>query len=135
MLVFHVFGVIIWLGTLLVICSMLALVPEEVGVAKERLVMTARRLFHVGANIGAVVAIVFGLLAILAEPEVLKHGWLHVKILLVLILLAVHIRIYVRINQLQDDASQVTRREFSMLHGIVSALLLGILILVMLKPF
>lgn len=114
---------------------MLALVPEEVGVAKERLVMVARRLFHVGANIGAVVAIIFGILAILAEPMVLEHGWLHVKILLVLILLAVHIRIYMRINRLQDDASQVTRREFIVLHGIVSALLLGILILVILKPF
>jgi putative membrane protein len=134
-LVFHVFGVIVWIGTMLVTCTMLALVPEEVGVAKERLILTTRRLYTVGANIGAVVTIVFGILAILAYPQVLAFGWLHVKLLLVLLLIAVHFRIYQRLNRLRLNAAGATRREFSMLHGVVSALLLGILIMVIVKPF
>ncbi|MGH7987839.1 MAG: CopD family protein [Candidatus Binataceae bacterium] len=135
MLVFHIFGVIVWVGTMLVTCTMLALVPAEAGVAKQRLIVTARRLFNVGGNIGALATIIFGILAILAYPQVMAFGWLHVKLLLVLLLIAVHVRIYVRLNGLRLDADSATRREFSMLHGIVSLLLLGILIMVIVKPF
>jgi putative membrane protein len=133
--VFHIFGVILWVGSLLIISSMMALVPEEVGVARERIIVAARRLFHVSSNIGAAVAIIFGIFAILAEPFVLERGWLHVKILLVLGLLAVHIRLYLRIVALENDPGTATRREFSIIHGLVSALLLLILVLVFLKPF
>ena len=37
-IVFHLFGVIIWIGGLLVIASMLSLATEEVGAARERLI-------------------------------------------------------------------------------------------------
>lgn len=97
--------------------------------------MAARRLFNVSANAGAAVAIVFGAFAILAEPTVIESGWLHVKLVLVLLLLGVHVRIYQRITRLQDEPLNATRGEFSMMHGLVSALLLGILLLVFLKPF
>lgn len=134
-LVFHVFGAIVWVGGLLVVSSMLALVPEEVGVAKERAIVIARRLFQVTCNIGAVVTVLFGAFAILAQPMVLNRGWLHVKILLVLVLLGVHVQLYRRIVALGNDPNSATRREFSIMHGIVSALLLAILCLVFLKPF
>ena len=132
---FHIFGVILWVGSLLLISSLMALVPDEVGAARERVIVVARRLFHVSSNIGAAVAIIFGIFAILAEPAVLEQGWLHVKILLVLVMLAVHVRLYLRIIALENDPGAATRREFSIIHGIVSALLLVILFLVFLKPF
>ena len=43
-IVFHLFGVIIWIGGLLVIASMLSLATEEVGAARERLILVSRRL-------------------------------------------------------------------------------------------
>lgn len=135
MLVFHIFGVILWVGSLLLISSLMALVPDEVGVARERVIVVARRLFKVSSNIGAAVAIIFGIFAILAEPAVLAQGWLHVKILLVLVMLAAHVRLNLRIIALENDAGAATRREFSIIHGIISALLLVILFLVFLKPF
>jgi protoporphyrinogen IX oxidase len=134
-LVFHLFGVILWIGSLLVISSLMALVPDEVGVAKERTIVLSRRLFHVNSNIGAVVAIIFGILAILADPGVLAHGWIHAKILLVLVLLGFHLRLYRRIIALENEPGTATRREFSIIHGVVSALLFAILLLVFLQPF
>jgi putative membrane protein len=135
MLVFHMFGVILWVGSLLLISSLMTLVPEEVGVAKERLIVSAQRLFRRSSNIGAAVAITFGVLTILAEPPVIERGWLHVKILLVLVLLAVHVRLYMRIVALENEPASATRREFSIIHGVISILLLMILILAILKPF
>jgi protoporphyrinogen IX oxidase len=134
-LVFHLFGVIVWIGCLLVICSMMALVPDEVGAARERMIVIARRLFHVSSNIGAIVTVVFGIFMVLLNPRVMLHGWMHAKIALVLVLLFFHVKLYRRVIALENDPGSATRREFSMIHAIVSLLLLLILVLVLVKPF
>ncbi len=135
MIVFHLFGVIMWIGSLLVITSMLALVPDEVGAARERIVVAARRLLRVSSNVGAIVAVVFGLVLIALNPVVMRQGWMHAKLALVLVLLFFHFRLYRRVAALENDPGSATRREFSMLHGIISLLLLLILVLVLVKPF
>lgn len=132
---FHLFGVILWIGSLLVISSMMALVPDEVGAARERLIVITRRLFHVSSNIGAIVTVVFGIFVVMLDPSVMMHGWMHAKIALVLVLLFFHVKLYRRVIALESDPGSATRREFSMLHGIVSLLLLLILVLVLVKPF
>ncbi|HTQ23471.1 MAG TPA: CopD family protein [Candidatus Binataceae bacterium] len=134
-IVFHLFGVIIWVGNLLVIASMLSLAAEEVGAARERLILIARRLFQIGCNIGALTTVFFGIVLILLDPSVLMLGWLHAKLVLVLVLLYFHYRLYRRILNLENDPSSASTREFKMIHGFVSALLLGILALAVLRPF
>jgi len=133
-LVFHVFGVILWMGSLLVISSMMAVVPDEVGAARERVIVIARRLFHVSSNIGAIVTVVFGIFLVLLDPRVMMHGWMHAKIALVLVLLFFHVKLYRRVIALESDPGTATRGEFSMIHGVVSLLLLLILILVLVQP-
>jgi putative membrane protein len=133
--VFHLFGVIVWIGNLLVIASMLSLAAEEVGAARERLIGVSRRLFQVGCNIGAVTTILFGILLILLDPAVLMRGWLHAKLVLVLVLIYIHYRLYRRIPNLENDPSGASTREFKMIHGVVSLLVLAILALAVLKPF
>jgi protoporphyrinogen IX oxidase len=134
-LVFHIFGVVFWIGSLLLISRLMALVPGEIGVARERIIVLARRLLMVSANSGAAITIIFGILAITAEPGVLAQGWLHLKLLLVLLMLGVHFRLYQRIQALGEAPLEATRREFSIMHGLVSLLLLGTLVLVLIKPF
>ena len=134
-IVFHLFGVIIWIGGLLVIASMLSLASEEVGAARERLIVVSRRLFQISCNIGALATVFFGIILILLDPAVLMVGWLHTKLVLVLVLLYFHYRLYRRILNLETDPSGASAREFKLIHGIVSALLLAILALAVLKPF
>jgi uncharacterized membrane protein len=66
---------------------------------------------------------------------VLRQGWLHIKLLLVVVIIVMHARLYRRINALEAEPSGANRREFAMTHGILSALLLAILLLVFLRPF
>ena len=134
-LAFHVFGVILWMGSLLVLSSLLGLVAEEVGVSKERFLVAARRLFDISANGGALAAIGFGIWLIFIDPAVLRQGWLHIKLLLVVGIIVMHARLYRRINALESEPSGANRREFAMTHGILSILLLAILLLVFLRPF
>jgi len=134
-IVFNLFGVIIWIGNLLVIASMLSLATEEVGAERERLILVSRRLFQIGCNLGALATVFFGIILILLDPAVLMVGWLHTKLVLVLVLLYFHYRLYRRILNLENDPSGASAGEFKMIHGFVSALLLAILALAVLKPF
>jgi len=134
-LAFHIFGVIYWMGGLLMVASLLARVPEGVGLPKERFLGAARGLFETATNLGAAITIVLGLLLILMEPAVLRQGWFHAKLLLVAVLLFYHVRFYRRIMFLEDHPSQSSRREYRVIHGMVSLLLIAILLLVVLKPF
>ena len=135
LLVFHLFGVIFWVGSLLLITSLLAMVPDEVGLPKERFIMIASTLFYGGCNIGGAVTLLFGIGLMIADKGVLREGWLHVKLGLVFILLLVHLRLHRRIVALSDNPSSITRSEFRAIHGVVSLLLLAILAMAILKPF
>jgi putative membrane protein len=134
-LALHIFGAIFWLGGLLMIASLLARVPDEVGLPKERFLGAARGLFEVGTNIGAAVTIGLGIILIVMEPAVLRQAWLHAKLLLVAVLLFYHVRFYRRIIFLENHPSQSSRREYRVIHGMVSLLLIAILVLAVMKPF
>ncbi len=134
-LVLHLFGVVFWIGGLLMLASLLGRVPEEVGLPKERLLGTIRRLFEVVINLGAAVTIILGVVLIALNPQVITQGWLHLKLLLVAVILFYHVRFYRRIRFLEDNPSASTHREFTVVHGVVSLLLLAILVLAILKPF
>jgi putative membrane protein len=135
LLVLHLFGVIFWVGSLLLISSLLAMVSDEVGMAKERFILVASRLFFSGCNIGGTIAIVFGILLMITKPLVLREHWFDAKLVLVFMMLMVHIRLHRRIVALEENPSAVTRSEFRVIHGLISALLLGILALAVIKPF
>ncbi|MGB8411758.1 MAG: CopD family protein [Candidatus Binatus sp.] len=134
-LALHIFGIVYWIGGLLMIASLLARVPDEVGLPKERFLGVARRLFETTSNVGAAITIALGLVLILTNPPVLRQGWFHLKLLLVAILLFYHVRFYRRIIFLEDHPSESTRREYSVIHGLVSLLLIAILMLAVMKPF
>jgi len=134
-LALHIFGVVFWLGGLLMIASLLARVPEEVGLPKERFLGVARGLFEATTNVGAAVTIGLGFVLILMNPLVLRQGWFHFKLLLVAVLLFYHVRFYRRIIFLEDNPSESTRREYRVIHGLVSLLLIAILMLAVMRPF
>jgi protoporphyrinogen IX oxidase len=134
-LALHIFGVIFWMGGLLMVTSLLARVPDEVGLPKERFLGAARGLFESTVNLGAAISILLGLLLIILNPSVLQHAWIEAKLLLVAILLFYHVRFYRRIKFLENNPSHSSSREFRVIHGMVSALLIAILVLTVIKPF
>jgi putative membrane protein len=135
MLILHVFGVVMWIGALLVISSMMRLATEQAGPARQSVAATARRLMRLSANLGALVAVVFGIAVLLSEPVLLTVGWFHLKLLSVLIMLGCHFRLYRRITAIEHNPQAGTASEFAILHGIVSVALLVILAMLYLRPF
>ena len=132
---FHLFAVILWIGGLLTLASVLARVPDEVGLPRERLLGTVRSTYKGAVNVGAVISIFLGIVIIVLNPEVLHRGWLHLKLLLVLGILLYQWRLFRRIRQLEENPSESSGLEFRMAHGILSILVLAILLLAILQPF
>jgi protoporphyrinogen IX oxidase len=124
-----------WVGSLLVVSTLMTLAPPEAGAARGALLVAAKRLISRSSNLGALVAIVFGVAIIFAEPQVLTHGWFHAKLFFVLAMIACHLWLYRRVVAMENQPGSSTRRQFAMLHGIFSALLFVILMLVFLRPF
>jgi putative membrane protein len=134
-LALHLFAVIFWIGGLLMLANLLARVPEEVGVSKERLLGTIRRMFEVAVSAGAALTIGLGIALAIMKPEVLRQGWLHAKLLLVGVILFYHVRFYRRIRFLEDHPSESSTHEFRVVHGVVSLLAFAILVLAVMQPF
>jgi|SRR5215813_14186246 len=134
-LALHLFGVIFWIGGLLMLATLTARVPEEVGLPRERMLGALRGSFRTGANLGAIITIVLGALLILMNRDVLVQGWLHAKLLLIAVIVGYQIHLYRRIRHLEENPSESSGGEFRMAHGIISLLVLVILLLTILKPF
>jgi protoporphyrinogen IX oxidase len=134
-IVFHLFGVIFWLGGLLIVSTMLAAAADETGAGQAAVLKLAYRLFNSACNAGAAITIVFGILIVINEPEVMRHGWMHVKLALVGLLIVLHIWMYVRGRRIVGRAAAAVRREFQVVHGLVSIVLLAILVMLIMQPF
>jgi putative membrane protein len=132
---FHLLAVIIWIGGLLTLTSVLARVPEEVGLPRERLLGAVRSIYRAAVNVGAILTIFIGSVIIVLQPEVLHRGWLHLKLLLIAGILFYQWRLYRRIRHLEENPSESSGAEFRMAHGILSLLVLAILLLAILQPF
>lgn len=131
---FHVLGVILWMGTLFVVSRMLAEHAANPAVG-EALTRLEERLFATIIHGGAAVVIATGVLMVLNAPGYLKQGWLHAKLLLVLVMVVLDVRLYRRMQALHQMPSSVTKGELIKLHGYIGLALIGIVFLAVVKPF
>jgi len=135
-LVFHLVGLVFWLGSLLVVTHVLAIHSEEPSpAARATLGRLEMKLLNGLAHPGAALMVITGIILIGENPHYLREHWLHAKLLLVAILLILDIRVYFRTSAFLAGRAQLRRRECMALHGAISLVFFGILILVLIKPF
>jgi len=135
-LVVHVVGFVFWMGGLLVATQVLAshteASSEEVRQAFQRL---EAKLFKGVAHPGAALTVIGGVAVLILQPDYLRQGWLHAKLSLVAILIGLDLMAYFRARSFHAGNIQLSRRECKLLHGGMALVFLGIVILVMIKPF
>ena len=80
--------------------------------------------------------VITGFILVGHDPNLLRQHWLHAKLLLVVILIALDLRVTFRARAFQEGTAEVTRGEGCMaLHGAIALVFTAILILVLVKPF
>jgi protoporphyrinogen IX oxidase len=132
---FHVVAVVAWFAGLFYLPRLFvyhADAADAIGI--ERFKIMERRLFSL-MTIGAAASIALGLAMLAAAPAYLSLGWLRIKLLLVLLVIAYHGYCY---KLLRDFARNRNARSAKWLRGfneVPSLLLLVIVLLAVVKPF
>ncbi len=135
-LVFHIIGLVFWLGSLLVVTQILAIHTEETSPeTRATLGRLESKLLRGLAHPGAAIMVITGFILLSHDPTYLREHWLHAKLFLVVILVALDLRLTFRARAFQEGKIELSRRECVILHGAISLVFLAILIVVLIKPF
>jgi len=132
----HVIAVISWMAALLYLPRLMVYHCEAVPGSKqsETFKVMERRLLRFIADPAMIVTWVTGLW-MAYEAGLLREGWLHGKLLLVLALSAGHGINAMWINDFALNRNRRSGRFFRIANEVPTLLMIGIVILVIVKPF
>jgi putative membrane protein len=133
---FHVIAIIAWMAGMLYLPRLFVYHCEapKGSIQSETFKIMERRLLKAIINPAMIVTWVLGL--VLAwQGSWWTAGWLYSKLLLVVILSGLH-GIYVRrLKEFADDRNTRPARYYRILNEVPTVLMIGIVILVIVKPF
>jgi len=135
-LTFHLLGIILWGGGLLASTRIAAYLPREAPEVQPRFAWMAARLYWLVATPGIILAVITaaGIFSNSPVPYT-ELGWFHGKMALVAILVGLHALFHVKLKALRADPAGANRILFSAVHGTIGLLIIGILIMVRVRPF
>jgi protoporphyrinogen IX oxidase len=135
-LVFHVVGFVFWMGGLMVATQVMAAESVEASAeARRALERLERVLFKGVAHPGAAITVIAGITVVAIQPAYLYQHWLHAKLTLVAVLIALDLMAWLRAREFHQGVRPLKRSFCKAIHGAIAATFLGIVILVMIKPF
>ncbi len=135
-LVFHILGIVVWMAGLLMVTQILAAHTRETAAeAREALARVERKLLKGVSIPGAAITLLAGGAVLVFQRDYIRQGWLHAKLFLVAILIGLHLVVHMRATAFQGGRIELKRGECTALHGAIALVLIGIVILVMIKPF
>jgi protoporphyrinogen IX oxidase len=135
-LVFHVIGLVFWIGSLLAVTHVLAIHLDETSAeARATLSRLELRLLRGFAHPGAAIVVLSGILLVSRDPHFLRAYWLQAKMVLVAGLVGLDLRVTFCARGFQEGSVKLTRRECTALHGAIALVFFGIVILALVRPF
>jgi putative membrane protein len=136
---FHVIFVVTWFAGLFYLPRLFVYhVDAGDAVSHERFLVMERRLLAI-THLGGALAVGFGL-ALLAwwiahAPDYLRQGWLHAKLLLVALLIAYHLSLVALVRDFRLGRNRRSARWFRVYNELPALVLIGVVVLVVVKPF
>jgi putative membrane protein len=133
---FHVMAVISWMAGMLYLPRLMVYHAEaQIGsIQSETFKVMERRLLKGIINPAMIATWVLGLY-MAWYAFAFKGGWLHAKLLLVLILSGIHGILVRRVKDFAADRNSRSARYYRILNEVPALLMVGIVILVIVKPF
>lgn len=133
----HVISIIAWMAGLLYLPRLFVYHCEVAAGSdtSERFKVMERRLLRAIMNPAMIAAYVFGIAMIVLTPEWMKQGWLHAKLLFVLLLTASHMMMAKWRREFAEDRNMRPQRFYRIANEVPTLLMIGIVIFVIVKPF
>ena len=135
-LAFHVIAVICWFAALFYLPRLFvyhAMSEDEISI--ERFKVMQRKLYRGIANPSMIATIIFGLWLVTLVPAYLNEIWFQLKAGLVLLLVGYHHMCLSHMKRLAEDRNDKTHVYFRVFNEVPVLILVGIVILVVVKPF
>ncbi|PWC84588.1 hypothetical protein TSO5_27810 [Azospirillum sp. TSO5] len=133
----HVISIIAWMAGLLYLPRLFVYHCQVAAgsEASETFKVMERRLLRAIMNPAMIASYVFGITMIVLTPEWMKQGWLHAKILFVLLLTVSHMMMARWRRDFAEDRNTRPQRFFRIANEVPTLLMIGIVIFVIVKPF
>lgn len=137
---FHLIGVVVWFAGLFYLVRLFVYhaeageQPEPArGILKAQYEIMEKRLYNIITTPGMVVTVAMAIGLISTEPEILKSGWLHIKLSFVALLLIYHFYCGRIMKQLEKNECKWTGQQFRALNEAPTLLLVVIVLLAVFK--
>ena len=103
-LTLHIVGIVMWLGSLIVLTRVLALGAKQ-ATSIEVFKTIANKIFYVWSLPGAVLVIITGLYQLLYHgmSYYFSQGWFHGKVTFVIVLLVATLVLFFKVQEIQED--------------------------------
>lgn len=133
---FHIIAVIAWMAGMLYLPRLFVYHAdaERGSIQSETFKVMERRLLRAIINPAMIATWVLGLW-LAWKVFAFQGGWLHAKIALVFLLSGVHGYLSAAMRRFADDRNDKPARHWRMVNEIPTLLMIGIVILVVVKPF
>ena len=132
----HVIMVISWMAGLLYLYRLFVYhAMETEQVVRERLQVMERRLIRGIATPAGVLTLVTGITMLVLNPGFLKLPWMHAKLTFVLGLLISHGQAMYYRQKLIENPTAYSHKKFRLLNEVPTLLMIGIVIMVIVRPF
>jgi len=135
-LAFHIVAVISWMAGILYLFRLFIYHTEETEeVVKARFRVMEERLYRIITTPAMVVAFVLGFFMLSFHPQLWRQPWLHGKLFLVIGMAGITGFAGKLRKQLADGEKPFTSKQLRFLNEVPTLLMIGIVLLVILKPF
>ena len=135
-LALHVISIISWMAGLLYLFRLFVYhAAETEAVVKSRFQVMEWKLYRLITVPAMVASFVFGVAMLVQNPGLLHEGWMHAKLLFVAGLIAVTHYSKRVLRQLAAGTNQKSERYFRIMNEVPTLLMIGIVILVIVRPF
>jgi len=131
----HIVFVVTWFAGLFYLPRLFIYdIESDNADVRTQLRVMQRRLLGI-THIGATLAVGFGVWTLILVPAYLHQGWLHVKLTLVLGLIAYHMYLMHLVRQFAQNRNTHSSRWLRVFNEVPAAFLIAIVLLAVLKPF
>ncbi|MDH4229122.1 MAG: CopD family protein [Nitrospirota bacterium] len=134
-LTFHLLGVILWTGGLLAISRMAAYHVVEAREVQARFAWVEGRMYWLVAVPGLVITLITaaGIMHAGWMPYA-EFDWFRGKAVLLALLAGLHVALHIMLGRLREHPERQKKAVFSAIHGSIGLTVIGILIMVMVRP-
>ncbi|WP_028671876.1 protoporphyrinogen oxidase HemJ [Saccharospirillum impatiens] len=133
---FHIIAVITWFAALFYLPRLFVYhAMADDSVSKERFKIMERKLYRGIMTPSMVVTVTLGIAMLVVNPAWLSMGWMHAKLFLVVLLLGYHHACSRLLKRLAADDNRHSHTWYRWFNEAPVLVLVGIVLLVVLKPF